>query len=66
MSWKNKTIIIGAVAGLLVGIAAAYIVIQRAEQEDTPPKVTAGDGVKVGLGLLGVLRMIADMGTPNK
>ncbi len=66
MSWKNKTIIIGAVAGLLVGIAAAYIVIQRAEQEDTPPKVTAGDGVKGGLGLLGVLRMIADMGTPNK
>jgi len=66
MSWKNKTMVIGAVAGLLLGVTAAYIVIQRAEQENVPPQVTAGDGVKVGLGLLGVLRMIADMGTPNK
>lgn len=62
MNWKNKTLAIGAVAGLLLGLAASYIVIQRAERENTVPQITAGDGVKVGLGLLGVLRLIADLG----
>jgi len=65
MTWRNKTIAFGAVAGLLIGIAAAYIVIQRAERENTIPQITAGDGVKVGLGLLGVLRLIADIGEPE-
>jgi len=62
MNWKNKTMTIGAIAGILLGLAAAYIVIQRAEKENTVPQITAGDGVKVGLGVLGVLRLIADLG----
>jgi hypothetical protein len=65
MNWRNKTIAIGAIAGLLLGVAAAYIVIQRAERENMLPQITAGDGVKVGLGLLGVLRLIADIGEPG-
>ena len=62
MTWKNKTITIGAIVGLTLGLAAAYIIIQRSEQDETAPQITAGDGVKVGLGLLGVLRLIADLG----
>ena len=65
MNWKNKTIAIGAVAGLMIGVAAAYIIVQRAERENTVPQISAGDGVKVGLGLLGVLRLIADIGEPG-
>ena len=65
MNWRKKTIAIGAVVGLLLGIAAAYIVIQRAERENAIPQISAGDGVKVGLGLLGVLRLIADLGEPG-
>jgi hypothetical protein len=61
MNWRNKTIAIGAVAGLLIGIASAYIVIQRAEQNNALPEVSAGDGLKVGLGVLGVLRLISDI-----
>jgi hypothetical protein len=62
MDWKNKTFLIGAIAGLAVGLAAAYIVVQRAESENTVPQISAGDGVKVGLGLLGLLRLISDLG----
>ena len=65
MNWRNKTFAIGAVAGLLLGIAAAYIVIQRAEHENTVPQLSPGDGVKVGLGVLGVLRLISDLGAPG-
>ena len=65
MDWRKKTFLIGAAAGLLLGLAAAYIVIQRADRENTVPQISPGDGVKVGLGLLGVLRLIADLGEPG-
>ena len=61
MNWKNRTWIIGAVAGLAIGLASAYIVIKRSEQLETLPEVSPGDGVKIGLGILGVLRLVADV-----
>lgn len=53
--------LIGAIAGIVVGLAGAYIVIQRSEQNATLPEVSPGDGVKVGLGVLGVLRLISEI-----
>ncbi len=61
MNWRNQSLVIGAVAGLLIGLAGAYIVVQRSEQRNVKPNVTAGDGVKIGLGVLGVLRLVADL-----
>lgn len=61
-SWKKKTMVIGIVAGAIMGLAGAMIVIERATRERTLPQISAGDGVKLGLGLLGVMRLIADLG----
>jgi hypothetical protein len=61
MNWRNKTLLIGAIVGVALGLAGAYIVIQRSEELNTLPEVSAGDGVKVGLGVLGVLRLVADI-----
>ncbi len=61
-NWKTKFLIIGAVVGLVSGVFAAYMMVQRAEQKNRTPELTAGDGVKVGLGLLGVMKLIADLG----
>lgn len=63
MNWKTKTLLIGASVGAATGIMAAFIIMQRADQNETKPQITAGDGVKVGLGVLGVLRLLADLGT---
>ena len=60
-NWKMVTMIVGAVIGLGIGIIAANIIIQRAEEEESRPRITPGDGVKVGLGVLGVLRIISDL-----
>lgn len=62
MTWRNKTLLIGAIAGVAAGILAASIVIQRAERENVLPKMNPGDGVKIGLGILGVMRLVADLG----
>ncbi len=62
-NWKTRTILIGAVLGAAAGLIAAYILVQRAGETQQAPRLNAGDGVKVGLGVLGVLRLISDIGT---
>lgn len=61
-SWKMKALIIGGVVGLAAGLVAAMIFIQRAELNQAQPKISAGEGVKVGISVLGVLRLISDLG----
>lgn len=62
MNWKTKTLLIGTTVGAVTGLIAAVIIMQRAEKNETTPKLSAGEGVKVGMGVLGVLRMLADLG----
>jgi len=61
-TWKTKTLLIGAGVGLVLGILAGLIFIQRAELNEAQPKIAAKDGVMLGIGVLGVLRSIADLG----
>lgn len=61
-NWKTKTIVAGTVLGALVGAAASLMLVKRSESEGVRPKLSTGDGVQVGLGVLGVLRLIAGIG----
>lgn len=63
---RPKVLIIGAVAGAVIGLGAAYLYLQRAEIDNRPPEFTTSDGVKVGLMVLGLLKSIADIGSGNK
>ena len=61
-NWVPRVLIIGAVVGALVGLGAAYLLAQNAEKEGKPPEITAGDGVKLGVLVMGLLRMVATLG----
>jgi hypothetical protein len=61
-NWKRNILILGGILGALTGFGAAYILIQRAEQNNVRPSLTPGEGVKIGLGVLGLLRLISDSG----
>jgi len=56
-NWKTKTIVIGGLIGAAAGIIAALLLIQRAEETPQMPRFTAGDGVKVGVAVLGLHRL---------
>jgi hypothetical protein len=65
-SWATKAILVGAALGALVGAGAAYLLIQRARREDGEVHITAGDGVKLGLLVLGLLRQVGQLGEGEK
>ena len=60
-NWKTKVFLIGALVGTLSGLLAAYIITQRADRVQARPQLSAGEGVKLGIGVLGVLRQVADL-----
>ncbi len=59
---KTKTLVLGTVIGALTGAASAYLLIKRAESEDMQPELSPGEGVQLGLGVLGLMRLIAGFG----
>lgn len=60
--WKTKVLVIGATLGLLTGIGAAYLYIKKADEMAERPKLTTGEGMKLGLSLVAVLKMITELG----
>ena len=59
---KTKTIVLGTIIGALVGAASAFLLLKRAESANEDPQLTAGEGIQVGLGVLGLMRLIAGFG----
>lgn len=61
-NWMVKTLVVGGVFGALIGLGAAYILVKRAEEEGENPQLSTGEGVQLGLGVLGLLRLISSTG----
>ena len=59
-NYKPRVLIISGVVGAMVGILAAFLYLQNLE-EGTNPEVTPGQGVKIGLLLLSLIRNVADL-----
>ena len=60
-NWKNRTLLLGAAIGALVGVSAAYLLVQRAEREDGEMHMGTGEGIKLGLLVFGLLRQVAQL-----
>jgi hypothetical protein len=61
-NWKTKTLLAGAVIGAVAGAGAAYLLIQRAVRDQKTVSVSAGEGVRLGLLVFGLLRQVALLG----
>ena len=58
-SWKTRTLILGGLIGALTGLGMAILLVRRAEQQGERPKLGTGEGMKIGMTLLGLLRQIS-------
>jgi hypothetical protein len=63
-NWRPRVLIIGAVAGTVLGLGTAYLLVRSAdERHGGPPEVSTGDLLKVALGVVGLVRGIASLGS---
>lgn len=61
MNHRN-TILFGALIGAVTGIAAAMLLTRRAEKNERETAITAGEGIKLGVLVFGLLRAISSLG----
>ena len=57
-SMKPKVLAIGAVVGALTGLGTAYLLTKNAEREGEELAITTGQGLKLGLLILGTLKQV--------
>ncbi len=60
-NWKARTLIVGVLAGALTGLGVAFVLIQRAEQEGGVVQMRTSEGLKLGMGVLGLLRQVGQI-----
>jgi len=59
---KSRTLLFGALVGALTGLIAAMLLNRRADKNENGTAITAGDGMKLGMLVFGLLRAIASLG----
>lgn len=62
-NWKAVTYLVGAAAGMVTGLFAAFLIIRKRENQQGNFIVSSSDGMKVGMSLVSLLKMISDLGT---
>ena len=59
---ENRILLFGALIGAFTGLAAAMLLNRRAEKTGTEVTLNAGDGMKIGMLVFGLLRAISSLG----
>ena len=62
MSGKRNILLFGALIGAFTGLFAAMLLQRRAEKYERETAITAGEGLKLGVLVFGLLRAIASLG----
>jgi hypothetical protein len=63
---KPKILIFGGLIGAILGLGAAFLLIQRAERENRMPSLSVSEGIKLGLVALGAMKQVAQLGSGDK
>ena len=59
---KSRTLLFGALIGAFTGLIAAMLLNRRADSEEAGTALTTGEGLKLSVLVLGLLRAIASLG----
>lgn len=57
---NSRTLLLGGLIGAGVGLLAVYLLLQRSDKNQ-PVEFSAGEGVKIGVLVFGLLRSIANL-----
>ena len=64
INWKTKMLVSGAVLGAAVGLATSYLLSRTVEERGgDAPNINTMDALKAVVGVIGVMRGIAALGS---
>ncbi len=66
MENKGRVVFLGTLIGAVTGLVAAMMLTRRAEKEERANALTAGEGLKLGVLVFGLLRAISALGDEKK
>ncbi|MFL7810828.1 MAG: hypothetical protein ACK2VD_09970 [Anaerolineae bacterium] len=75
MNMRQKLLIVGGIVGAVVGVFAAFLYIKANERRidaieageaEEMNQVSPGEAISLGVSLLGVLRLISELGQRKK
>lgn len=58
---KNRILLIGGLLGAVTGVVGAMLLYRRAEDEGKELSISTGDGVRLGVMIVGLLRAVAGL-----
>ena len=61
-NWVRTTLLIGATLGAVSGLGVAYLMVRKAQDRQETLQLTPGEGLRLGLLVMGMMRSIADLG----
>ena len=61
ISYQTRVLAVGSLIGALVGLAGTFLLIKNNERKGTELKVSAGEGVKLSLIIMALLRQVAEL-----
>ncbi len=59
---RRNSLLLGTLIGAFTGLIAAMLLERRAEKNESETAITAGEGLKLGVLVLGLLRAISSLG----
>ncbi|HJS20486.1 MAG TPA: hypothetical protein VJ785_17185 [Anaerolineales bacterium] len=62
MNNQTRNLIFGTLIGAAMGLASAFLLNRRAQETGTELRISTGDGMKLGVMIIGLLRGIAALG----
>ncbi len=66
MNRNSRVLLLGALIGAVTGLVAALMLERRAEKTGSEITLSTGEGIQLGVMIMGLLRAISSLGDDNK
>jgi gas vesicle protein len=66
MNGNSRVLLFGALIGAATGLVAAMMLQRRAEKSGTEVSISTGEGIQLGVMIMGLLRAISALGDDDK
>ncbi|MGD2058335.1 MAG: hypothetical protein PVF85_11335 [Anaerolineales bacterium] len=60
-NWKTRTYLMGAIVGAVTGLGVALVLVKRSEELGEPLQFGTKEGLRLGVGVLGLLRQVGKL-----